>query len=100
MSGSSRNVCIHDAARGPTFGTTIPTLSIGRNKWGIHLRHNPDGSKVAMSTESGTIYVFDTQNEALVSTSVSHAMCVPLATTTTVYPNTFTSTLTVANSDL
>jgi WD repeat-containing protein 61 len=75
-SGSSGNVCIHDAAPGPTFGATISTLSIGRNKWGMHLRYNPDGSKVAMSTENGTVYVFDTQKQALVSTFASHAMCV------------------------
>lgn len=75
-SGSSGNVCIHDATPGSPFGSTISALSIGRNKWGMHLRHNQDGSKVAMSTESGTIYVFDTQKQALVSTFASHAMCV------------------------
>lgn len=42
----------------------------------MHVRYNPDGSKVAMSTESGTIYIFDTQKQALVSTFASHAMCV------------------------
>src|SRR5258706_12538969 len=75
-SGSSGNVCIHDAAPGPTFGSTIPTLPIGRNKWGMHVRYNPDGSKVAMSTASGTMYVFDTQKQTLASTFASPASCV------------------------
>jgi WD40 repeat protein len=37
---------------------------------------SPDGSRVAMSTEAGQIYVFDLESNTLTSTYTSHAMSV------------------------
>jgi len=73
--GGSGNVSIHSADR-QTFGRSLSHLSPGRAKFGMFITHSPDGSRIAYSTESGHIYVFDTEQGNLVATYSSHAMCV------------------------
>jgi len=73
--GGSGNITIHSAEI-DTFGERRATLSSGRNKFGMHCKHSPDGSRVALSTETGQIYIFDLESNALMSTYSSHAMAV------------------------
>ncbi|KAL4243292.1 WD40/YVTN repeat-like-containing domain superfamily protein [Abortiporus biennis] len=73
--GGSGSVAIHSAD--PTsFGELRTTLASGRNKFGMFVKHSPDGNKIAMSSESGQIYIFDIASEKLLSTYTSHAMAV------------------------
>ena len=37
---------------------------------------SPDGSKIAMSSETGQLYLFDIDSSQLLNTYTSHAMCV------------------------
>jgi len=73
--GGSGNVTIH-SAEVDNFGERLTTLPSGRNKFGMHCKHSPDGSRVALSTESGQIYIYDLESNALTSTYTSHAMTV------------------------
>ncbi|KAF9019358.1 WD repeat-containing protein 61 [Hymenopellis radicata] len=59
--GASGNVTIHSAAPGEDFGRRLGT---------------PDGKRVALSSESGQIYIFDLESESLTKTFTSHAMSV------------------------
>ncbi|KAG6886691.1 hypothetical protein C0992_002805 [Termitomyces sp. T32_za158] len=72
-SGGSGRVSIR-SARPADFGTRISTLSSGRHKFGLYCSHSPDGRKIAMSSETGQIFVFDIESAALVATYSSHAM--------------------------
>ncbi|KDR84418.1 hypothetical protein GALMADRAFT_237275 [Galerina marginata CBS 339.88] len=73
--GSSGNVLIH-SAQADNFGERVATLSSGRNKFGMFCTHSPDGRRVAMSSETGQIYIFDVESSALSFTFTSHAMSV------------------------
>ncbi|KZT70233.1 WD40 repeat-like protein [Daedalea quercina L-15889] len=73
--GGSGNVTIHSAARG-SFGERVTTLVSGRNKFGMFCKYSPDGKRVAMSSETGQIYLFDVASSSLASTYTTHAMAV------------------------
>ncbi|KAH9943254.1 WD repeat-containing protein 61 [Epithele typhae] len=73
--GGSGNVTIHSAET-PTFGERRATLKSGRSKFGMFCKHSPDGSRVAMSSENGIIYVFDIVSASIQSMYSSHAMAV------------------------
>ncbi|KAI0827040.1 WD repeat-containing protein 61 [Trametes gibbosa] len=73
--GGSGNVTIHSAEAG-SFGERRAVLTSGRSKFGMCCKHSPDGSRVAMSSEAGQIYVFDLASNSLQTTYSSHAMAV------------------------
>jgi len=73
--GGSGNVTIHSADP-ESFGSHRATLTSGRNKYGMCCKYSPDGSRIALSTESGQIYLFDVDSTSLTSTFTSHAMSV------------------------
>jgi len=73
--GGSGNVSIH-SAQPDNFGQRLSTLSSGRQKFGMFCAHSPDGRRIAMSSESGQIYVFDVESSSLSITFTSHAMSV------------------------
>ncbi|EIN11018.1 WD repeat-containing protein 61 [Punctularia strigosozonata HHB-11173 SS5] len=73
--GGSGNVTIHSADPS-SFGQRQATLTSGRMKFGMYCVHSPDGSRVALSTETGQIYVFDIESQTLKATYTSHAMAV------------------------
>ncbi|KAH9852488.1 WD repeat-containing protein 61 [Lenzites betulinus] len=73
--GGSGNVTIHSAEAG-SFGERRATLTSGRSKFGMCCKHSPDGTRVAMSSEAGQIYVFDLASSSLQTTYSSHAMAV------------------------
>ncbi|KAF9463697.1 WD repeat-containing protein 61 [Collybia nuda] len=73
--GGSGNVSIR-SAEPSNFGTRLSTLSSGRNKFGMYCSHSPDGTRVAMSSETGQIFIFDLETSALTTTYSSHAMSV------------------------
>jgi hypothetical protein len=59
----------------------VPLLLLDEHRWDSNTSHfrppqSPDGSRVAMSTEAGQIYVFDLESNTLTSTYTSHAMSV------------------------
>ncbi|PPQ92751.1 hypothetical protein CVT25_003860, partial [Psilocybe cyanescens] len=76
--GGSGNVLIH-SARPDNFGERISTLPSGRNKFGMFCSYSPDGRRVAMSSESGQIYIFDAESATLSFTFTSHAMSLLLS---------------------
>jgi len=71
--GGSGNVTIH-SANPENFGEHQGTLPSGRSKHGMKCIHSPDGSRIAFSTETGQIYIFDLQSNSLTSTYMSHAL--------------------------
>ncbi|KAI0068487.1 WD repeat-containing protein 61 [Artomyces pyxidatus] len=73
--GGSGNVTIH-SAEPDTFGQQQSVLQSGRGKFGMRCSHSPDGSRVALSVETGQVYIFDLQSSALTATYTSHAMSV------------------------
>ncbi|KAH9977596.1 WD repeat-containing protein 61 [Lactifluus volemus] len=73
--GGSGNVTIH-SAEPETFGEQRTILQSGRGKFGMRCSHSPDGSRVALSVESGQIFIFDLASSALTATYTSHAMAV------------------------
>ncbi|KZT06556.1 WD repeat-containing protein 61 [Laetiporus sulphureus 93-53] len=73
--GGSGNVTIH-SAESKSFGERRATLKSGRAKFGMFCKHSPDGKRIAMSSETGQIYIFDLASSSLVSTYTSHAMAV------------------------
>ncbi|KAL4265100.1 WD40/YVTN repeat-like-containing domain superfamily protein [Pleurotus pulmonarius] len=74
-SGSSGNVTIH-SSQPNNFGERLSTLTSGRTKFGMCCSHSPDGSRVALSSESGQIFIFDLETGSLGATYTSHAMAV------------------------
>lgn len=74
-SGASGNVAIH-SANSEIFGQRLSSLPSGRSKFGLHCTHSPDGRRVALSSESGQIYIFDLETNSLATTYTSHAMAV------------------------
>ncbi|KAF8187196.1 WD repeat-containing protein 61 [Pholiota molesta] len=73
--GGSGNVSIH-SARNDNFGERLSTMSSGRPKFGMFCTYSPDGRRIAMSSETGQIYIFDVESSALSFTFTSHAMSV------------------------
>ncbi|KAF8520736.1 WD repeat-containing protein 61 [Hysterangium stoloniferum] len=73
--GSDGNVTIRSAVS-VNFGSPIQQLSPGKTKFGMSLSYSPDGSKIALSSETGQIYLFDIEASQLLNTYTSHAMCV------------------------
>lgn len=73
--GGSGNVFIR-SAQPSNFGERLSTLSSGRHKFGMYCSHSPDGRRIAMSSETGQIYIFDLETESLTTTFTSHAMSV------------------------
>jgi WD40 repeat protein len=91
-SGASGNITIHSADTS-TFGDVLSTLSSGRSKFGLACAYvrmsffirsfsshskaqSPDGTRIALSSETGQVYVFDLASNTLISTYTSHAMAV------------------------
>ncbi|GJJ15851.1 hypothetical protein Clacol_010129 [Clathrus columnatus] len=73
--GSDGAVTIRSASSSD-FGSGIHNMSPGKTRYGMSLAHSPDGSKIALSSETGQIYMFDLESSQLLNTSTSHAMCV------------------------
>ncbi|KAF8165934.1 WD repeat-containing protein 61 [Crassisporium funariophilum] len=73
--GASGNVSIH-SAQTENFGDRLSMLPSGRNKFGMFCSHSPDGRRIAMSSETGQIYIFDIETSSLSITFTSHAMSV------------------------
>ncbi|KAF8549938.1 WD40 repeat-like protein [Imleria badia] len=73
-----------------SFGVRQAVLSSGRNKHGMACKHvrptpcmslyvdtfRPDGKRIALSSESGHVFIFDLESGSLVTTYTSHAMAV------------------------
>ncbi|EGO20436.1 hypothetical protein SERLADRAFT_452555 [Serpula lacrymans var. lacrymans S7.9] len=73
--GSSGNVHIYSADP-DSFGTRQRSLASGRHKHGMDCKHSPDGKRLALSSETGQVFLFDIESGALMSTYSSHAMAV------------------------
>ncbi|KAJ7129338.1 WD repeat-containing protein 61, partial [Mycena epipterygia] len=73
--GGSGNVVIY-SAQPDTFGQRVASLASGRSKYGMYCQHSPDGKRIALSTETGQIYIFDIEAGALTTTYTSHALSV------------------------
>ncbi|KAF8607791.1 WD repeat-containing protein 61 [Ceratobasidium sp. AG-I] len=73
--GSGGNVLICSTSP-DTFGESIGKLTSGRAKFGMCVKHSPDGKQISLSSDSGQIFVFDMETQQLVVTYASHAMCV------------------------
>ncbi|KAI0053797.1 WD repeat-containing protein 61 [Auriscalpium vulgare] len=73
--GGSGNVTIHSALP-ETFGQQQAVLQSGRGKFGMRCSHSPDGARVALAVETGQVYIFDLESNALTATYTSHAMSV------------------------
>lgn len=73
--GGSGNVFIH-SAQPSNFGERLTTIPSGRPKFGMFCKHSPDGRRVALSSETGQIYIFDLESNSLSMTFTSHAMAV------------------------
>lgn len=64
------------SAQKDNFGQHLSKLESGRVKFGMCVSYSPDGSRVAFSSESGQIYIFDLTSNALTATYTSHAVTV------------------------
>ncbi|KAF8076918.1 WD repeat-containing protein 61 [Lyophyllum atratum] len=73
--GGSGNIFIR-SAQTSNFGERLSTLSSGRHKFGMYCSHSPDGRRIAMSSETGQIFIFDLETSSLSATYTSHAMSV------------------------
>ncbi|KAJ7490260.1 WD repeat-containing protein 61 [Mycena galericulata] len=73
--GGSGNVVVY-SAQPETFGQRVASLASGRSKFGMFCKHSPDGKRIALSTETGQIYLFDVDAGALTNTYTSHALSV------------------------
>ncbi|KAH7887304.1 WD40-repeat-containing domain protein [Phlebopus sp. FC_14] len=77
FAGSSGSGNIHIYSATPdSFGTRRATLSTGKNKYGMKCAHSPDGNRLALSTETGQVFIFDLESASLTATYSSHAMTV------------------------
>ncbi|KAL4081294.1 WD40-repeat-containing domain protein [Scleroderma yunnanense] len=74
-SSGSGNVTIY-SAKPDSFGTRQAVLSSGKSKYGMHCKYSPDGRRVALSLESGQVFIFDMESASLTTTYSSHAMSV------------------------
>ncbi|QRV72938.1 hypothetical protein RhiJN_00952 [Ceratobasidium sp. AG-Ba] len=71
--GGSVFICSTDSEK---FGETKAKLTPGRVKFGMCVKHSPDGNHIALSSDAGQIFVFSLETQQLVVTYASHAMCV------------------------
>jgi len=71
----SGNINIYSASS-DSFGVRQAVLSSGRNKHGMACKHSPDGKRIALSSESGQVFIFDLESGSLATTYTSHAMAV------------------------
>ncbi|KAF8139095.1 WD40-repeat-containing domain protein [Boletus edulis] len=69
------NVNIYSASP-DSFGVRQAVLPSGRNKHGMACKHSPDGKRIALSSESGHVFIFDLESGSLATTYTSHAMAV------------------------
>ncbi|GAB1519917.1 hypothetical protein RhiXN_04182 [Rhizoctonia solani] len=58
------------------FGEVQSKLTPTRAKFGMCVKHSPDGKYLALSSENGQLSVFDLATQQLSVTYASHAMCV------------------------
>ncbi|THH08235.1 hypothetical protein EW145_g2850 [Phellinidium pouzarii] len=73
--GASGKVTIHSA--GPSnFGERVAKLDSGRSRMGMFATHSPDGKRLALSLETGQIFIFDLTAQALAATYTAHAAAV------------------------
>ncbi|TDL30073.1 WD40 repeat-like protein [Rickenella mellea] len=73
--GGSGCVTVHSADPG-SFGERLQKLETGRSKFGMYTSHPRRRTRIALSTETGQIYIFDATSSTLLSTYASHAMAV------------------------
>ncbi|KAF9226933.1 WD40 repeat-like protein [Gyrodon lividus] len=71
----SGNVNIYSASP-DSFGARQAVLSTGKNKHGMACAHSSDGKRIALSTETGQVFIFDLESGSLATTYSSHAMAV------------------------
>ncbi|KAJ7228317.1 WD repeat-containing protein 61 [Mycena pura] len=71
--GGGGNVTIR-SAQPETFGKEVASLTSGRSKFGMFCQYSPDGKRIAMSMETGQIYIFDVEAGSLTTTYTSHAL--------------------------
>ncbi|KAH7922060.1 WD40 repeat-like protein [Leucogyrophana mollusca] len=71
----SGNVNIY-SANPDSFGSRQLVLSSGRNKHGMDCKYSPDGSRIALATETGQVFIFELESGTLTSTYSTHAMAV------------------------
>ncbi|KAF8722348.1 hypothetical protein AX14_009879 [Amanita brunnescens Koide BX004] len=64
------------SAKAENFGERLTTLSPGRIKFGMQCAHSPDGKRIALASESGQVFIFDLESNALATAFTSHAMSV------------------------
>ncbi|KAG8873782.1 hypothetical protein FRB98_008777 [Tulasnella sp. 332] len=57
-SNASGSVNIFSAVA-DTFGDHLRSIPTSRSKFGMCVKHSPDGQRIALSTEAGAIYIFD-----------------------------------------
>ncbi|KIO21287.1 hypothetical protein M407DRAFT_129643 [Tulasnella calospora MUT 4182] len=74
-SNGSGSVTIHSTEK-ESFGKLVQTLLSGRSKFGLSVAHSPDAKRIALSSETGAIYIFDVESATLIATFSSHAMSV------------------------
>ncbi|KAJ8081932.1 Ski complex subunit Rec14 [Marasmius tenuissimus] len=74
--GGSGKATIHSAQLDGSFGERLSTIPSGRTKFGMYCAHSPDGKRLALSSESGQIFIFDLESSSLLNTFTSHAMSV------------------------
>ncbi|KAK7435771.1 Ski complex subunit Rec14 [Stygiomarasmius scandens] len=74
-SGASGKLSIHSTEPG-NFGQRLATISPGRNKFGMYCSYSPDGKRVALSSETGQIFIIDVESNSLLNSFTSHAMSV------------------------
>ncbi|PVG03720.1 WD40 repeat-like protein [Serendipita vermifera] len=83
--GGSGSVTIHSTAfagsskmeegESTEFGSRLADISTGRSKFGLFVDHCPsDDCKIAMSNESGQLFILDVEKEVTVTSWASHAM--------------------------
>jgi len=72
---SAGNVNVYSASP-DSFGVHQTVLASGRTKHGMAVKHSPDGKRLALSSESGHVYIFDLESTSLLNTYSSHAMAV------------------------
>ncbi|KAL5507734.1 REC14 [Sanghuangporus vaninii] len=73
--GGTGNVTVHSASPS-NFGEKLAKLESGRSKMGMCIKHSPDGTRIALSLETGQIYIFDLASSQLLQTYTAHATTV------------------------
>ncbi|KAL7411590.1 WD repeat-containing protein 61 [Mrakia frigida] len=58
------------------WGEEKRVLETGRDKFGMDLKYSPDGRHLALSSDTGSIFIFDVEAGSLVATYATHSVCV------------------------